>query len=327
LQESALPVDIRALLVARLDQVSRKVRNVIQTAAVLGREFEVQVLTEMLDDSPEVPEALAQAEQANIWFVTDQHRYIFSHALLRDAAYAMMIRAQRIELHAVALRGLEKVYAGELERYAGRLAHHAERARMAEKALYYLCQAAGMAADSYQNSLALDYFTRALAFAPPDDLARHFDIVAERVELYARQGKRDLQLKDLNALARWAEHLGDMERQARALMMRSSYHFALGEYLDAIECAQRADEHSPDLMNTDLGFFTHLVWSQALLHLGRLDEAMQLAQTTLARIRAAGNRKEEARLLTSMGLIAMEQKEPAHAREYLVEALEQSRHV
>ncbi len=48
LKETSLPADIRALLVARLDQLPRNVRDVILTASVLGREFEARALAEML---------------------------------------------------------------------------------------------------------------------------------------------------------------------------------------------------------------------------------------------------------------------------------------
>src|SRR6185436_17676246 len=182
-------------------------------------------------------------------------------------------------------------------------------------------------ADLYQNSQAVDYYTRALAFVDPDDLATQYDLLAERVELYSRMGKRDLQWKDLTALERWAEDLGDNDRIAKTIMLHASYYFATGEYVNAIECARRAEVYPMSTANSELALYTQLVWSLALLSLGRLDEALKRAAETLQHYRTAGNRKEQGRALTAMGLIALEQKEPALAEKYLLEGLEIAREV
>ena len=327
LQETALPTDIRALLVARLDQLPRRVRDVVQTAAVLGREFSVHPLARMVQDQTYLHHEIAEAERAHVWLAIRPFQYFFTHALLRDAAYTMQTHASRVELHALALHAMEMVYREEVHHHYGELAHHAERAVLTGKAFLYLRHAAKAAADSYQNSEAVDYYTRALAFVLPEDLATQYDLLAERVELYSRMGKRDLQWKDLTALERWAEALNDEDRIAKALMLRSSYYYVTGDYLNSIDCAQRAEQLSGSMSNTELGLYTRLVWSLALHRLGRLDEAMQHAQDTLERDRAARNRKEEARALTSMGLIALDQKEPAKAQKYLIEALEIAREI
>jgi tetratricopeptide (TPR) repeat protein len=95
----------------------------------------------------------------------------------------------------------------------------------------------------------------------------------------------------------------------------------LGNYLDAIHDASRAESLSEANAETDLAVLAQTTWFLALLRLGRLEEAMQRAQNTLQRVRKAGNRREEARVLNAMGLIALEQKEPAAAESLLVKAL------
>jgi predicted ATPase/class 3 adenylate cyclase len=325
MQDTALPTDIGALLVARLDQLPRRVRDVIQTAAVLGREFSAQHLSAMVPDNTRLANEIAEAERAHVWLAIRPFQYYFTHALLRDAAYAMQTHASRVKLHALAVHAMEGVYGEEIHHHYGELAHHAERASMTGKAFHYLRHAARAAADAFRNGEAVDYYTRALAFVPPDDLAAQYDLLAERVELYSRVGKRDLQLKDLNALERWAEALGDADRISRTLMLRSLYCFVTGDYLASIDCARRAETVSASLADTELALYTQVVWITALLRLGRLAEGMQRVQEALKRARAARNRKEECRTLNVMGLIAMEQKESWPARKYLMEAMEIAR--
>jgi len=324
LDEGFLPGDVRAVLVARLDQLARGVRESVQTASVLGRQFELPLLVHMLREDKHVFQNVVEAEKASIWVPHDDIHYIFSHGLLRDAAYEMQMQARRSELHALAVDALEHLYGDASNRYA-EIAHHAKYAELGSKAQKYYMLAGKTAAESYQNTQAIDYYTRALGFSLPDDLATQFDVVMERVELYSRLGKRDLQWKDLTTLERWAEELGDRDRLAKVLMLRSAYYFAISDYLNSIDCAQRAEISSPSLANSELALYTQAVWATALLRLGRLDEAMSHARATLIHNQSAGNRKEECRTLNIMGLIALEQKEPAKAQRYFIEALEIAR--
>ncbi len=327
LQEASLPADIRALLVARLDQLTRNVRDVIQTAAVLGREFEVLILAEMLHDDTFLAEEIAEAEKADIWSALNQLKYIFSHGLLRDAAYAMQMRARRMELHALALDALERIHADEIEHHYGELAYHSEHARIRDKALDYLWKAGKASANSYQNTQALDYFTRALSFVPPDDLLTRYDLAVERVEIYSRMGKRDLHRQELVSLDGLARQLNDPERVAKVQMLRSAYSYFMGDYRESISYAEQSSQCSESLANSDLALYTRVVWSMSYLHLGELDKAMQLARNTLEYDRRLGNRKEQSRILNAMGWIAMEQNKADDARVYLAEALEIAREI
>ena len=323
LQETSLPTDIRALLLARLDQLPRHVRELVQSASILGREFDSRILADILFDEQDITAILAEAERANIWSAINSTQYIFSHALLRDTAYSTQMRSRRMELHAMALTVMERIHREDIDHHYTELAYHAERAMLSRKAFRYLRGAGKVAADLFQNRQAIEYFTRALVFVPPEDMASQYDLLADRVELYSRMGKRDLQLKDLTALARWSENMQDKDRVAKTLMLKASYNLSIGDYSNAIDHAERAFlDAGYELAHSDLGFFSRVVWSTALLRLGRVAESMQRAQVTLEHTRRHDNRKEESRTLSMLGLIALEQNDPMGAKKYLVEALE-----
>lgn len=319
---SELPGDIRALLVARIDQLPREIRDAVQAASILGREFDVRVLANMLGAQTDVFRYVAEAEKAAIWIPLPESRYLFYHGLLRDAAYSMQIRARRQELHAAALRALEAIFAENLASHYPELAYHAEQGDLTSEAQKYYTLAGRIAAASYQNTQAIEYFTRALAYTPFDDLLARFDLTAERVELYSRLGKRDLQLKDLNVLEQWAVQMQDNLRLVKVAMLRAAYHYFEGSYLEAVEFAKRAQDAPAELANSSLGIYTNTVWATALMRLGRLEEAMQAAKSTLERIQIFENHREECRILNIMGWIAMEQRILPEARKYLTAALE-----
>jgi len=326
-RETILPGDIRAVLIARLDQLTREVRETIQTAAVLGREFEVRVLSQMLRNQDWVWEHIAEAEKAAVWVKLTEIRYLFSHGLLRDAAYTMQMRARRQELHTLAMDALETLYADNLNGRYAELAYHAEAANIAQKARTYYTLAGKEAAGLFQNSQAVDYFSRALLFTSATEIVTRYDLVFERVALFSLMGKRDLQIRDIEFLSKWADQLNDSDRIAKALMLRSAYHYFVGNYQDAIDCAKRAEGYPVSFGDTELVLYTRLVWSISLFRLGHLGEAMAHAKKSLERARHAGSKKETSRILSSMGWIALEQNQPTVAQEYLLEALAIAREV
>ncbi|MEO8356136.1 MAG: AAA family ATPase [Chloroflexota bacterium] len=323
LRSNFLPTDIRSILVARLDQLTRDVKEIIQTASVLGREFELKVLLTMMRDAENAHECLQEAEKAAIWAPLNEIRYMFSHGLLRDAAYEMQMRARRQELHALAVYALESLYTGEtLGSHYAELAHHSEYAGLVEKALAYYTLAGKTASALYQNHQAIDYYSRAMLLLAPDRLDAQFDLIAERVELFNRLGKRTLQLDDLRTLESLAKQMGDETRLSRALMLHTTYFYLTGNYSETIKYAQHAFALPGSTLEPELDFLARITWFLSLLRLGRVDESMQRGKDALQLARAATDRRQPGRVLTAIGLVALEQKEPAAAETYLVEALD-----
>jgi class 3 adenylate cyclase/tetratricopeptide (TPR) repeat protein len=163
-----VPANINAVLVARLDRLAAQIKAIVQTAAVLGQEFEVWVLSRMLREDERLPVKVKQAEAEAIWSALNETRYLFKHALLRDAAYDMQLRARLRELHALAGAAIEQVYADDLAAHAAILAYHWGVAGDTAKEAHYSAMAGQLALRTSAFRDALRYFKRALALLPPD---------------------------------------------------------------------------------------------------------------------------------------------------------------
>jgi tetratricopeptide (TPR) repeat protein len=320
-RSSVLPSDIRALLVARLDKLIREVKTAVQTASVLGREFDLGVLSQMMGSESTTRSHVTQAEKAAIWSPLNEVRYIFYHGLLRDAAYSMQMRARRQELHILALNALEILYEDAPERHYAELAYHAEEGEIRTKAHRYYTLAGKVSADLYRNIEAVEYYSKALAFTDADDLDVQFDLLVERVDLYSRMGKRDEQVNDLISLEQKAAQLNDNDRFIKVTILWEKYHYILGDYLKAVEYSQRASNHSVADTSPDAMVDVQVTWGLALLRLGKLEEAMQQALLGFEFAKKSGEKKDEAKALSVMGLIALEQKDPRIAHGYLEESL------
>ena len=162
---------INAVLTARIDRLSRLVKETVKAAAVIGREFEVPVLQEVLllneafqerngNTTTVLKEQIESAEKGQIWRAMNELRYIFKHSLLREAVYDMQLRARLRELHAHIAEAIEKVYQDNIEERYVDLAFHYEQAEMKVKMQFYFAEAASYSRRNFQNEQALLYYDK-----------------------------------------------------------------------------------------------------------------------------------------------------------------------
>lgn len=164
---------INAILTARIDRLSKQVRETVKAAAVIGREFEVPVLSEIMRHQADTASAslhsgamlkdeIRTAEQVQIWMAMNELRYIFRHSLLREAVYNMQLVTRLKQLHRLIAEAIERLYPRQLEDRYVDLAFHYEQAGVPDKTCEYLRKAADHARSNYQNQLALEYYEKLL---------------------------------------------------------------------------------------------------------------------------------------------------------------------
>jgi predicted ATPase len=166
-----VPANITAVLIARLDRLAEPLKAVVQMAAVLGQEFDIQVLARMLPDS-DVIANVRQAEAETIWSAAGDTRYCFRHSLLRDAAYDMQVYARLRELHARAGAAIEQIYGEALAGQIAELAYHYGQAEDTERERQYVALLGEQAFNLSAFREAITCFERALALTPEDGTRR-----------------------------------------------------------------------------------------------------------------------------------------------------------
>jgi predicted ATPase/class 3 adenylate cyclase len=321
-QMIVIPTDINAILIARLDQLSQTVREIVQTASVLGREFETQILARMMKNETGMSTEIADAEKSAIWAPMSQIRYIFRHALLRDTAYSMQMQARRRELHALALGALEQLYAGELKPHYGELAYHSEQGGLLEKAQVYLRLAGDLAREAYQNSQALDYYERALKVLPETALAERYDLCLNRETLLAFMGEKDEQAHELERLSGIAQQMDEPEKTAEVIYRQADYQATLGNYQLAIEIAWQALAILETSAPAHISGLIHRVLAESFYRQGKYAEAIEESARALALLRQLDQPHSEADCLNLLGMIEIENNDFAQAKTYFAQSLE-----
>lgn len=326
-QIGEIPTHINSVLVSRLDRLPLAVKQVVQTAAVLGWDFEVPVLIAMLQNDPDIEDKLKQAAQSAIWNAESDIRYVFKHALMRDAAYDMQLRSRLKELHHLAAQAIESVFAGRLETRLADLAHHYEQAEDVEHAIKYLDLAGNDARKKYQNTTAINFFERLLKLLPEVE-----EYSAQRIEALIDLGKvfqnighwEDAEIKFQRGLE-LANKLGRIENLAYA-------HHALGNLFLKKSRYGNAQEH---LQHAQVLYQKIKDWSQEadiLLDLGMIHQdtedfpkAMEYYQKSLNLYEELQDKNGMANAYGNLGMILWLTHEFDKAKDYLERQLTLSR--
>jgi predicted ATPase len=165
LSDLSIPTTLQDSLMARLDQLGT-VKDVIQLAATLGREFSYELIKAVspVDDRvlKRELEKLVEAELLRRCDIQSEIRYSFNQALIQDAAYHSLLRKTRQKYHKEIALAIEKDFAEIRETQPEILAHHFTEAGLKTEAISYWLEAGKMASRKSANLEAINHLTRGL---------------------------------------------------------------------------------------------------------------------------------------------------------------------
>ncbi len=234
-QNVRLSHSIHAILTARLDRLSSMVRETVKAAAVIGREFELPVLAEVMRRhggfeeevlSNTLREQVSTAEKVQIWRAVNELRYIFKHSLLREAVYEMQLHARLRQLHLLIADAIEQIHQQEITQYFADLTYHYEQAGDLVKAAHYARLAADDFRARYQNRQALIYYDKLLQWVNPDKAFKtYFNLLMRKAEMLELLGR----WKESENICRKAVELTSPSSASELLKARAAN--ALGKLL------------------------------------------------------------------------------------------------
>jgi tetratricopeptide (TPR) repeat protein len=210
----SVPATLHASLMARLDRLGPAAKDVAQTGAAIGREFEFGLLASVTD-LPELRlcQALDRLTNSGLVFVRGtppEANYIFKHALVQDAAYSTLLRSRRQRLHSRIAAALEDRFPKIVSAQPALLAQHYKAAGLVEEAVTYWLKAG-------QQALARSGMREAVA-----QLRKGLDVLARLQDGPWRQ-QQELDLQTALGSALTATHgqsdveLGETLARARTL--------------------------------------------------------------------------------------------------------------
>ena len=180
-----LPQLLERLVRSRVDRLSPAAVDAIRAASVIGTEFTAGLLAATLGTTPDaLAPVLAELTASDLVHPAKSSRsvFLFRHALIQEATYLALLRAERRDRHGRAARAIEAAAAGRLPEVAAILGRHYAAAEDAGRAARYLELAGDHATDAFANDEAIASFREALAVTEQAGA----EMAASAVQLHAK---------------------------------------------------------------------------------------------------------------------------------------------
>jgi class 3 adenylate cyclase/tetratricopeptide (TPR) repeat protein len=290
-----IPATAQAILAARIDRLASEDKRLLQAASVIGKDVPFALLQAIADVPEEsLRRGLADLQAAEFLYETSLFpdlEYTFKHALTHEVTYGGLLQERRRELHARIVDAIETHHRDRLGGEIERLAHHALRGDLGEKAVHYLRQAGLKAAARSAPQDARGWFEQALGALEalpesPSTLEQAFEIRLELRPVLNQLGEIRRVLERLREAEALAERLNDDRRRGRVGAFVTMAHNDLGELDDALVTGTRALAIAGRLGDLSLRILTTTCLHDAHYHRGEYERVVELATDNLAALPA-----------------------------------------
>jgi DNA-binding SARP family transcriptional activator/tetratricopeptide (TPR) repeat protein len=296
-----LPARITELISNRLDSLEGGAGRLVEAAAVIGREFEPEVL--------QLAVGLGALETAMGIELLVRRRVLaargdwldFVHDRVREVAIGRLLPLRRRLLHTQVAAAIAQTYERDLAMHAGRLAMHYREGHAWDKALPFLVMAGRQAAARTSHREAVTCYEQALVALA--HLPATSETGPQTIELYfalrhslAVLDERDRVEFCLREAERRSAELGDSERLGWALCHLSRELLASGRSAASREHAERALGIGESIGRGALAGHASYRLAQAYLSAGDYCEARDRLTRLLAAVDADPSRVREGQL-------------------------------
>jgi adenylate cyclase len=288
LETIEIPATVQAVLAARIDRLAERERGVLQTAALIGKEFPWPILERVADLSAgDLSAALAGLEKAEFIFersLYPEPEYAFRHPLTQEVALHSQLSDRRRRAHAAIAGAIAKLRASRLDEEAGVLAYHWEEAGQALEAARWHRRAARWTEETDPSeSIRRCYKVRALlagAVDSPETIALYIEACRGILSAAWRVGGSDVDVVFAEG-KRLAEQSGDLRSVAILFNVYGNAKGSAGDlrayHEHASEALRVAGRTGDPVLSAALASDAHpFCWT------GRLREAVRLCEQAIA---------------------------------------------
>jgi tetratricopeptide (TPR) repeat protein len=241
LESLHIPPTVQGILAARIDRLPPDQKELLQTLAVLGKEFPLSLARAVTgrgdDELNRMLDALQLAEFIYEQPAAGEAEYTFKHALTQEVAYHSVLSERRQLVHERAAQAIEAQGPARVEDQLMEVAHHYNRSGNVGKAVEFLGRAGQRAARQAAHADAERYLTRALDLLPqlPESADRdrqELELGQSLVEmLWVTKGYA---APETNAVAErvaaLAEHRGTLAQHMDAVIAKWNVVFVAGDF-------------------------------------------------------------------------------------------------
>jgi tetratricopeptide (TPR) repeat protein len=178
LTEIRIPATVHGILASRIDALAASEKALLQTLAVIGKDFPLNLVRHLIGSSDDRLEPMLRSLQTGE-FIYEQAalgeaEYTFKHVLTQEVAYNSMLIESRKLLHERTGAAIEALFKDRIDDHLAELAHHYSRSANTRKAVEYLFRVGNQAMGRSAFPEAVTRLSGALEFLKhlPDDAER-----------------------------------------------------------------------------------------------------------------------------------------------------------
>ena len=338
LAEIQLPPTVQGVLAARIDLLPPEEKALLQTLAVIGKEFSLSLLTCVVEQpEDELPRLLAHLRAAE--FIYEQPafpepEYTFKHALTQEVAYNALLLERRRGLHERTGQAIEALFPSRLAEHYGALAHHYTRSGNTGKAVEYLRLAGQQAVQRSAYAEAISHVTAALELLEtlPDTVERaQLELVLQLTlgeAMAFTKGNGVPEVERAYARAReLCQQVGEPQQLFAALVGLHRFYINQAQYQTGLELAEQLLSLAQRQRDPAILVSGHFKKGQSLWWLGELSAARAHLEQAIALDDLHQHRSGAGRIFAAMVLWLLGYPEQARERsqEHLALAREWAR--
>ncbi|MGB3715893.1 MAG: adenylate/guanylate cyclase domain-containing protein [Candidatus Promineifilaceae bacterium] len=244
-----IPDNLQALLTARIDNLSEDVRQTLQVASVIGRNFYRRVLSLINEASEEMDshlQTLVRQDMIRESARIPEIEYRFRNPLTQEAAYRTILLKNRREFHLRVGEVMETIFTEQLEEQAPQLAHHFREAHQYERALVHYKNAGDVAYRLFANEEASTHYGEALEMASQSKEPISSEIL---LHLYSRRGRAlehqiafTAAMENYQAMLAYAQERGDQKLSLAAMTAMATIYSTQTPLQDVAKSRELSEE-------------------------------------------------------------------------------------
>ena len=255
-----IPDTIHGIIAGRIDRLDDDLKQTLQLASVIGRDFAFRVLNSVAEMNGDIASHLRNLQALEFIYEKNlfpELEYIFKHALIQEVAYNSLLIQRRKSIHENVGKAIEHIYQDRLEEFYERLAYHYAKSNNHDKAYEYLKLSGKKASRNYGNWEALSFYRQAIDIIdkmPLTDLTKREGIQI-RLDL-ARPAMflsyPEDSVEELKIGVKLAGEVGDVGNLAKLNGTLSHAYAIKGESTLSIEHAEACFREAQKIQDLDL---------------------------------------------------------------------------
>jgi len=276
----AIPATIQNLVQSRLLKLSENARHVLHVSAIIGREFDFDLVRQVSSFSEsDTLDAIEELQSAHLITSLPEDKFAFDHSLTMEVSLNDMNETRRHLIHRHVAEALESIYQDDLDPVSGLIAHHFMSGNLPDRAKTYAFRAGRFASNLAVWGEGIAFFNQALSLES-DDLERARIIVAMGTAHF-HKGDFALASKDYRSALELIQTSHNWSLLEDAYLGLSLSLYPQARFAEAVEMARKLLTSGP----SELAICAEFIWGSSLnvesAHPGEAERHLREAERLL----------------------------------------------